>query len=651
MSESPETGGGVTPSPVETAERLRRAGRMDQAVATLRQAIAREPEVADTHFRLGLLLHQAAVFEQAIESYRRVVALVPGHAQALDNMGIAQAELGMISDARATLERAVAVAPDNPVTLNNYGHLLDRSGSSRAALPHLQRAVRLSPDFDLAWSNLGDTHRSLGQWGEAVSSYERGLAIAPGSATTLSNLAYALRTLCRWDRIDELEARLLALSERALAQGQASPIDPFIACFLDMSPQAFRAIVASHAGKKGHQAAASGGTPRSGSSLRAGRGGSPIRVGYVSAQFSNHATGFLVEAMFGHHDRTRFEVYGYALRPSDGSSRRAAIEAGMDHFRNLLDLADTAAAQRISRDRIDVLVDLDGFTQGNRSGIFALRPAPLQAAYLGFPGTLGAPYMDYIIADAVVVPAEHTANYEEAVVRLPHSYQVNNHRSLALSDDVRRSELALPDDAVVLCCFNVSRKIEPRTFELWLRILSRAPQSVLWLLADGPEMIDHLRARARHFGVAPDRLIAASRCGVIDNVSRCQAADLFLDTLVCNGHTTATDALWAGLPVLTCPGQTFASRVGASVVRAAGLPELVCRSPAEYVEKAVALATERDRLAALRTKLLAGRAACPLFDTAGLVRHLEAALAEMVARFDRGDRPGPIDVASLTRHA
>ena len=462
-------------------------------------------------------------------------------------------------------------------------------------------------------------------------------------------LVYALRTLCRWDRIDELEARLLALSEQALAQGQVSPIDPFVACFLDVSPQAFRAIVASHAGKKMHQAAASGRASRSPSSRRAGRAGSPIRVGYVSAQFSNHATGYLVETMFRHHDRTRFEVYGYALRPSDGSSRRAAIEAGMDHFRNLFDMPDAGAAQQINRDRIDVLVDIDGFTQGNRSGIFALRPAPLQALYLGFPGTLGAPYMDYIVADGVVVPAEHAADYQEAVVRLPHSYQVNNHRSLALSDDVRRSDLALPDDAVVLCCFNVSRKIEPRTFELWLRILSRVPHSVLWLLADGPEMMANLRARARHHGVAPERLIGAARCGVIDHVSRCQAADLFLDTLVCNAHTTATDALWAGLPVLTCPGRTFASRVGASLVHAAGLPELVCQSPAEYVEKAVALATERDRLAALRARLLAGRASCPLFDTAGLVRHLEAALAEMVARLDRGQPPGAIDVASLAR--
>jgi predicted O-linked N-acetylglucosamine transferase (SPINDLY family) len=293
------------------------------------------------------------------------------------------------------------------------------------------------------------------------------------------------------------------------------------------------------------------------------------------------------------------------------------------------------------RDRLDVLVDLDGFVSGNRARIFALRGAALQVSYLGFPGTTGAAYMDYMIADHRVLPPEDEAFVSVAPVVLPESYQVNSYRAMALGPMPGRAELGLPE-GFVFCCFNVSRKIDPASLRLWLDILEGLPGAVLWLLVDHPETLENLRREAASRGLAGERLIAAPRLQPEAHLARCQAADLFLDTITCNAHTTASDALWAGVPVLTCPGANFSARVGASLVAAAGIDELIAASPAEYEETALALARDPARLQDLRRRLRQGRESCALFDTAQLVGHLEAAFAEMVARQDRGQPPARI---------
>lgn len=408
-----------------------------------------------------------------------------------------------------------------------------------------------------------------------------------------------------------------------------------------MPPQTFRGIVGSHARRTMQRAAGAASAP-----FVHARPQTPVRIGYVSAAFGDHATGLLTRTLFGLHDRARFNVFVYALNADDGGAIRAEIEAGADRFRNLGANSTVSAAEAIHRDRIDVLVDLDGFTKGNRSAIFALRPAPIQVAYLGFPGTLGAPYMDYIIADRAVAPPEYAADFAERIVRLPGCYQINSHRG-TVAPPPPRGRLGLPAEGFVFACLNVARKIDPHTFAVWLRILARSPGAVLWLLADGGEALANLRAEAGRRGIAGERLIAAPRLDAAAHLARCQAADLFLDTLVCNAHTTASDALWAGLPVLTCPGRSFAARVGASIVGAAGLGELVCDSVAEYEDQAVALAADPSVLADLRARLAASRDTCALFDAARLARGLEAAFAEMVRRRLAGDDPAAIDVQEL----
>ena len=455
-------------------------------------------------------------------------------------------------------------------------------------------------------------------------------------------MVYALGTLCRWDHLAEREARLVALSNDAITAGRASPIDPFVAVFLPLGADAFGEIQRSHAAQRRKQIEARGLANRFSHGPRAG---GKIRLGYASAAFRSHATGYLLRHLFGHHDRDRFEVTGYHLRPVDGGDCRADIEASMDRMVDVSALSDVEAADRIHDDRIDVLVDIDGYTSRNRAGIFALRPAPVQAGWLGFPGTLGADWLDYIIADNVVAPPGADGHYTESVARLGHCYQANDHRHLRLKTGLRRTDYGLPDDAVVFCCFNVARKIDPSTFGRWMAILGRVSDSVLWLLPDSDATLATLRSEAAKQGVEPARLIAAPRTDPLTHVSRGALADLFLDTFICNAHTTASDALWSGLPVLTCPGETFASRVSASIVTAAGLAELVCDSPAAYEDTAVALADGPGRLAALRQQLIETRETCPLFDTAALVRDLETAFTEMIARHRRSEAPAAIDVA------
>ncbi len=615
------------------------AGQGGQAMALCREVLAREPGNPEALLRLGGLLAMANQFEAAADCFGKLLRDYPQHAEALAKLGVVQAELGLAAAARVSLERAAELDPEAALVFSNLGHLLYRNGDRQAAAERLQRAVELDPDLDIAWSNLGDVQRDLGCWDEAADCYRRAQALAPGDGGVLGNLVYALMTLCRFSELEAARGELSDLAAAALAAGRPSPIDPFLACFLDLPPVEFQRIAVDRA----TAVAATTATANSDESrpALAPRRAERLRIGYASGQFAGHATGHLVQDMFRHHDRGRFEIIGYGLKPSDGSELRRRIVADMDIFHDLSGHSDRQAADTMRRDRLDVLVDLDGFVSGNRNRIFALRGAALQVSYLGFPGTSGAAYMDYIIADRRLLPPEHEAFVSEAPVLLPESYQVNSHRAMGLGPAPSRAELGLPE-GFVLCCFNVSRKIDAATLELWLGLLQALPEAVLWLLVDSSESLENLRRKAAARNIDGERLIAASRLGPEAHLARCQAADLFLDTLVCNAHTTASDALWAGVPVLTCPGQSFAARVGASLVAAAGLDEMIVTGPAEYRELAIALAGDPARLHDLRQRLQAGRETCALFDTAGLVGQLEAAYAEMVARQDKGEPPSRI---------
>jgi predicted O-linked N-acetylglucosamine transferase (SPINDLY family) len=372
-----------------------------------------------------------------------------------------------------------------------------------------------------------------------------------------------------------------------------------------------------------------------------------IRIAYLSTDFRTHAVASLIVGCFEHHDRRGFETIGVSLQPGDSSELRKRLEAAFDRFIDAREMSDGAVAQILRRLEVDIAVDLNGYTGQIRTGILARRPAPLQVGYLGFAGTMDAPFMDYVLADRIVLPEENQRHYSEKIAYLPHTYMpIDNERRIAESTPTR-AEAGLPQRGFVFACLSYAHKIAPEMFAVWMRLLRSVDGSVLWLRSANATAAGNLRREARNRGVSPDRLIFAPPVPREDDyLARLRLADLFLDTLPYNAHATACDALWAGLPLVTCAGRSFHSRVAASLLHAAGLPELVTSSLEGYEETARALATEPVRLAAVRSKLLRHRDTSPLFDTARMARDLEAAYAAMWQRHQSGEPPASFDVSA-----
>jgi predicted O-linked N-acetylglucosamine transferase (SPINDLY family) len=369
-----------------------------------------------------------------------------------------------------------------------------------------------------------------------------------------------------------------------------------------------------------------------------------IRIGYLSADFREQATAYLTVGLYEKHDREKFEIIALDNGGSDHSGIRARLEKAFDKFIDISSLPDRVAADRIRAEEIDILVNLNGYFGSHRMGVFAHKPAPVQVNFLGFPATLGAPYIDYILADRVVIPEDERCHYSEQVVYLPDCYQVNDSRRPIAQDAPTRAESGLPDNAFIFCNFNQSYKFTPSMFAVWMRILSRVPDGVLWLLEDIPEFADNLRRVAQSHGVAGTRLVFAPRVAVEKHLARLKLADLFLDSLPYNAHTTASDALWAGLPLLTCRGTTFAGRVATSMLGSAGLPDLIAESLDDYERLAVMYAHDAAQLDTIKQRLQQNRLDCALFDTDRFARHIEASYATMWDIWLRGEKPHAFSV-------
>jgi protein O-GlcNAc transferase len=370
-----------------------------------------------------------------------------------------------------------------------------------------------------------------------------------------------------------------------------------------------------------------------------------IRLGYLSGDFHQHATARLMAELFERHDRGRFEVFAYSYGPDDNSPMRARLTSAFDRFVDISGVSHRDAARRIHADAIDILIDLKGYTRQARPAISAYRPAPVQVSYLGYPATMGADFIDYILVDPFVVPASQQRFFSERLVHVPVSYQVNDRRR-EMATAPSRPDCGLPDQGLVLCSFNNTYKISPVFFEVWMRLLRSVPASVLWLLEANQLVKGNLCLEAEKRGVNPGRLIFAPVVGSAEHIGRHRHADLFLDTLPCNAHTTASDALWAGLPVLTCSGDTFAGRVAGSLLTAVGLPELITGSLEEYEETALTLARNPQRLVALRQKLEKSRDAGSLFDLPKLTGNIEAAYARMWQTWLSGQKPDAFSIES-----
>lgn len=620
---------------------LREAGRLDDAVAAYESALRLKPDYAEAHYNLGIALQNLRQPARAVAAYRRAAELRPDHAGTFFNLGNALRDLGRLDEAAAAYRAALAVRPDYDAAQLHLARVLFAQRRPADAEPLLRGLLARTPDDLEAQELLAELLRLANRSSEARAICEAILARQPDHPEALAWLLNLKSMACDWRDRDAESARLLQLTERQLAAGRRTGLSAFHALARPVTPEMHLAIARTWAAETERQAA----RDKEGLDFTFARAaGDRLRIAYVSGHFANHPCGHLVQGLFGAHDRAGFEIFAVSHGRDDGSAYRRRIAADAERFIDVAALTDRDAALLLYREGIDILVELDGCTHDHRLGIAALRPAPIVAAYLGFPGSSGASFVDYVIVDRVVAPPAEAHFYSERLVHLPHCYLINDRGHPIDDAPLARRDVGLPEDGFVFCCFNANYKIEPFIFEVWMRILRQLPASVLWLLELAPEVADNLRREAAARGVDPDRLVFAGKWPKAQHLARHRLADLFLDTRYYTAHTTCSDALCAGLPVLTCPGESFASRVAASLLLAADLPELIAADFAHYEARSLALAREPSELSRLRQRLRANRLTCPAFDTTRLVRNLERAYRLMWANRRAGHPPRALAV-------
>ena len=604
---------------------LQELKRFEEAVTMYDAALRLRPHFADALSNRGNALGALKRQEAALASFDAALALEPGHADAWYNRGTLLQTMSRPEDAIASFDRALTFRPDHAETHGNKGSTLSDLGQYAPAMICIERALALQPDNPHFRMNRASALARMEDFGEALAEYERVRALAPDFPRLFGRIALTALYACAWERMEEIAAEIPARMRTAEAG-----LDPWtlIGYGADnaLLQECARNLVRAD-------------LPDPPPPLWKGEAydHDRIRLAYVSGDFHAHTVAFQLAELLERHDRSRFEVIGISSGRDDGSAIRGRIIAACDQFHDLSNASDREVAERLRALEVDIAVDLSGHTWGTRIGAFECRPAPVQAAWLGYPGTSGAREMDFIIGDAVVTPPEHQPFYDETILPLPGCFFPLD-SSRAVGQAPAREDEALPPDGFVFCCFNRNWKIVPQVFDSWLRLLKAIPGSVLWLRAYTPDSDAALKKRAEEQGIDSSRLIFAGWVALETHLARHRLADLFLDTLPYGAHATAADALWAGLPVLTRLGETFAGRVGASLLTAAGLPELITHSQEEYEATALALARAPGRLKALRDRLGAGRTGARLFDMTAVARELEAAYETMLGYKLRDNR-------------
>jgi protein O-GlcNAc transferase len=638
---------------------LVRLDRLEEALEAFDRALAIKPDHLEALISRGntlMLLYRA---DEALATFDRVIAVRGDHPMILGNRGLALIELGRYEEALHSFGKAVQAAPDNVLWLDGYGNALLLLGRDQDALAAFDKALALAPDQPELLKHRGEALRKLRRHDEAITAYDCVLAAKPDDADALFNRGKSLLTLGHLAHAIDSYRRASVLGDiRAL--GELAYCQLAVGDWVQAGTLTGALQNSIAAGNFVHSFASIGLELDLHDQLKAARNltrdvvaGAPqsfvhsnvmsadkLRIAYLSSDFRHHAVGVAIAELFEHHDRTRFEIVGVSFGLDDGSHIRKRIIEALDHFHDVAFDSDRNIAKLINDRHVHIAVDLNGLTEGFRPGVLACRPAPIQVNYLGYPGTTGAEHMDYILADETVLPFDQQPFFTEKIVHLPDCYHANDTTRRISAYVAPRSDLGPPDQGFVFCCFNQTFKIAAPVFEVWMRLLARVQGSVLWLSDMSDLAQSNLRREAVARGIDPDRLIFAPRMDdSADHLARHRAADLFLDTLPYNAHSTTCDALWAGLPVVTCTGNFFAGRVAASMLKAAGLPELVTNNLADYEALALKLANDPALLASIRRKLADNRASCRLFDSDRFRRHIEAAYATMWDIYRRGERP------------
>jgi predicted O-linked N-acetylglucosamine transferase (SPINDLY family) len=632
-----ERAAALAPGDAETHHLLGKAytrcGRLREAVASYLETLRLAPDRALAHTELGLLYQTQGDLEQAVRHQRLATASGPRLGAAFNNLGVALRATRRIREAIDASRTAVQLEPGNGKFLLNLGLALKDGGAFDEAIGVMRKGVDLDPRSAELHAALGATLALAQRSAQAIESLSQAVALDPSNTAALGRLIREKAQACDWGDLDRLVA-----SARNLLETAGSTLHPFVWLSLSDDPALQRRAADRWVG---HVARTVGAAFPPREAKRRER----IRLGYLSADFHDHATAYLLAEVIELHDRGAFEVVAYSAGPDDGGAMRRRLAHAFDRFVDISGESDAEAARRVRADEIDILVDLKGYTQAARSGVVALRPAPVLVNYLGYPGTLGEGFADYVIGDATVTPLEAAPHYAEKLVLLPGAYQPND-RQRSMDAPQPRPHYGLPESALVLCCFNQAYKLGAAILDVWCEALAAAPDAVLWLLESQPVAIANLRRELAARGLDPGRLIAARRMPVAKHLARVSCADLFLDTFPYGAHTTGSDALWAGVPLVTLAGKTFASRVAASLLRAVGLGELATWSLADYRALVLDLVANRDSLQALRARLAAGLKAAPLFDSRRYTTNLERAFRAMWERHLAALPPAHIDLSA-----
>jgi protein O-GlcNAc transferase len=663
-------------------------GDLKSAIEKFRRGVELRPDILDVHYNLAVALSMAGNYGEAAQNYERVLKIAPRHSNARNNYAACLLSKGQFSDALqqydeliafnpgladaylnrgmtlqnlkrfaealSDYDKAISLKPIFPEAYVNRGNVLGALDRPDDALASYDKAIALKSDFADAFNNAGNIQFNRRSYEQALAAFTRSLSLRPNDFEARSMRLAAKMHLCDWNGLETDLAQFLA----TIGRRKSSPIaktmpgssggTPWLA--KAASPSAVArltddpaVILASAIDWLGENA----GHPTPFTHVRPSRTGK-IRLGYLSQDLRQHVTGLNWVELFEKHDRSRFELFGFSLAPDDGSAAHKRIASAFDHFQDLSAVADEAAARHIHDLEIDVLVEMVPHSLGSRPAILARRPAPIQINGWSMGYSAGAAFFDYIVADKWMLPLEQQPFFLEKIVHLPHTCFAHDSTQAISVRTPTRSEAGLPEQGFVFCCFNASYKIFPQFFQAWMGLLREVAGSVLWLARHNNIAVANLQAEASKAGIDPARLIFAERLpAMADHLARHRLADLFLDTLPYNAQVTAMDALWAGLPVLTCAGRSYAGRIAASQLHGIEVPELIADDLAAYERLALALARDPQRLSQIKAKVAANRVTTPLFDTERLCRELEVAYERMVGIWRRGENPRSFSVGPM----
>lgn len=616
------------------------AGRISAAITSYGEAIHINPYLAEAHNALGVALYDSGAIEESLDAHQTAALLKPDYADAFFHSGCILLEKRLYKDAAQYLQQVINIDANYAAAYDRLGQTLFRMYMLEQAHKAYTAGLEIQPDNADMLHNISLVLMLLGRRAEAKQCLEKAIAIGTHKPLSECYLLTCKMYLCDWDNIEALSDQLI----RQVVEHKL-PLDPFSFQGFPTAPDNAAQYVCARANAnavtdsmqlQGNRPALTYRKPGSGR----------IRVGYLSMDFRSHPMAYLMMEILQKHDREKFEIFAYSFGPYDDSPERKNFVRAVDHFVDIQNLNDMEAAQRINADGIDILIDRKGYTFGHRLGILARRPAPIQVNYLAFGGTMGVDFIDYAVVDEFVVPPDQQQYYTERLVYLPDTYQPNSFRPVS-EITPSRTECGLPENAFVFCCFNQTYKITPAVFDVWMRILRRSPASVLWLLKPDEETASNLRHEAAARGVDPARLAFAPKVCQAEHLARHRRADLFLDTLVVNALTTASDALHMGVPIITCPGGTFVARGAGSILRAMEMPELITQNLEQYENLAVSIAANPDLMKTLREKIALKRNSAPLFNSDRYTSHLDAAYFEMWRLHQSGEKPRPFNVARL----